>query len=664
MTANSAQPERDAEREDRCSRLGVSLPQATLDALCAHIAVLDEDGVIIAVNLAWRAFAEANPPCPSNVNEGASYLAVCDAAKGPDADVAAGVAAGIRAVIRGDYSTFEMEYPCHSPDIMRWFVCRVSRFPGSGTQRVVVAHVNTTERKEAEQDLQISEMRYRRLFESAKDGILILDAETGRVVDVNPFLIQLLGISREVFLGKAIWELGFFADIVASQDSFAELQQMEYIRYEDKPLKTADGRQVDVEFVSNVYLVNRQKVIQCNIRDITARKHAEESLREKEHLLSESQRLGHIGSWLWHLTGDISWSDEVYRLYGVSRESFTPDTESMIGLLDADDRPAMRAWIAACAEGKKVRELEYRVTWPDGTTHILLGRGEAAHDAGKRLTHMAGTVQDITRQKQAEAEHEELQAQLIQAQKLESIGTLAGGVAHEINNPVMGIMNYAQLIVDELGPDSLATGYAVEIGMETQRVATIVKNLLSFARVDKDTYKSPAGLCDIVEDTLSLIRAVIRHDQITLEVHVPADLPRILCRSQQIRQVLMNLLTNARDALNQKYPGHDANKRIVISAKLISDYGCRNQERRGKRRTLESSIRLSVEDRGMGIPQDLRDRIFDPFFSTKPHHKGTGLGLSISHGIVRDHGGSLSVESEVGQWTRFHVDLPVADGAP
>ena len=127
----------------------------------------------------------------------------------------------------------------------------------------------------ADETLVASELRYRRLFETAKDGILILDAVSGMVVDVNPFLIELLGFPREAFLGKAIWDLGFFRDIIANRENFEELQRNEYIRYEDKPLKTADGRQVDVEFVSNAYLVNGGKVIQCNIRDITERKMAE-----------------------------------------------------------------------------------------------------------------------------------------------------------------------------------------------------------------------------------------------------------------------------------------------------------------------------------------------------------------------------------------------------
>ncbi|HAS82490.1 MAG TPA: hypothetical protein DCS43_07425 [Verrucomicrobia bacterium] len=146
-----------------------------------------------------------------------------------------------------------------------------------------------TEQKSHERML-ASELRYRRLFESAKDGILILDAETGMVADVNPFLIQLLGFSRKEFLGKKIWELGFFKDIVANKDNFAELQQQKYIRYEDKPLKTADGRRIDVEFVSNVYLVSDVKVIQCNIRDITERKRADGELREAKNAAETANR--------------------------------------------------------------------------------------------------------------------------------------------------------------------------------------------------------------------------------------------------------------------------------------------------------------------------------------------------------------------------------------
>jgi len=143
------------------------------------------------------------------------------------------------------------------------------------------------ERKRAEEALGYSEIKYRRLFEATKDGILILDAETGMVVEVNPILTEMLGYSHETFLGKKIWELGFFKDIVANQDNFAELQLKEYLRYDDLPLETANGRRIEVEFISNVYLVNQQKVIQCNIRDISERKLAADKLKES---LADLQR--------------------------------------------------------------------------------------------------------------------------------------------------------------------------------------------------------------------------------------------------------------------------------------------------------------------------------------------------------------------------------------
>lgn len=144
-----------------------------------------------------------------------------------------------------------------------------------------------TERKRAEDALRNSEMRYRRLFESAKDGILILDAITGAVDDVNPFLVNLLGLQREQIIGKKVWELGFLRNVVANRANFTALQRREYIHYEDLPLEASDGRIIEVEFVSNVYLVDHHRVIQCNIRDITERKKIEAALQESYALLKE-----------------------------------------------------------------------------------------------------------------------------------------------------------------------------------------------------------------------------------------------------------------------------------------------------------------------------------------------------------------------------------------
>jgi hypothetical protein len=157
-------------------------------------------------------------------------------------------------------------------------------FDKHGKNIIATIAQDITKRKRTEEALTVLETRYRRLFESAKDGILLLDAETGKIIDVNPFLIGLLGYSKEKFVEKSIWEIGFFKDIATNENKFFELQKKEYVRYENLPLETADGRKINVEFVSSVYFVNYRKVIQCNIRDITERKLAEQTLRNERSL--------------------------------------------------------------------------------------------------------------------------------------------------------------------------------------------------------------------------------------------------------------------------------------------------------------------------------------------------------------------------------------------
>jgi signal transduction histidine kinase len=257
-------------------------------------------------------------------------------------------------------------------------------------------------------------------------------------------------------------------------------------------------------------------------------------------------------------------------------------------------------------------------------------------------------MRDISGRRQMEKEKEAMVAQLQQKQKLESIGTLAGGVAHEINNPVTGIINYAQLISESPSADQEICEFSGEIIHEGRRIAEIVSCLLTFARQEKKTH-SLAQIGDIVMGTLSLTRTILRHDQIALEVDIPEGLPGIKCRSQQIQQVLMNLITNARDALNARYQGFSEDKRIMIS--------CRATKKDGK-----VWLRVAVEDRGMGIPAEVQGKIFDPFFTTKPRGEGTGLGLSISHGIVREHRGELFFETEPGKFTRAVMELPADNG--
>jgi len=266
----------------------------------------------------------------------------------------------------------------------------------------------------------------------------------------------------------------------------------------------------------------------------------------------------------------------------------------------------------------------------------------------ENLSFFVCTIEDITENKALIEKNLNLEAYLRNQQKLEAIGTLAGGVAHEINNPLNGIMNYAQLIQDYANSAEDVIGYSGEILNETERIATIVKNLLQFSRNDR-RHHSYSKIEDIINSTSSLIKTIMQHDQISFTVEISKNIPKLKCRNQQIQQVIMNLLTNARDSLNEKYKGYHEDKILRVNCMHFIK-GPHNW------------IRITVEDHGNGIDNNIQTQIFDPFFTTKTRDEGTGLGLSISYGIVKDHHGELTYESEKGKYTRFFLDLPCDNG--
>ena len=292
--------------------------------------------------------------------------------------------------------------------------------------------------------------------------------------------------------------------------------------------------------------------------------------------------------------------------------------------------------------GETIVDQELQMQRADGTPMWTSLTVNAVRNEDGGIVESRSMVMDITARRQADQERLVVEAQLRQSQKLESVGTLASGVAHELNNPLTGVINYAQLIHDRV-EDATTRDYAAGIVEEGERMAKIVRQLLSFAWQETERH-SLVDLRDIVDEALSLIEAVLQKDQIRVEVDIPSDLPRTRCRSQQIQHVLMNLLTNARDALNSRYPELDEDKIVRITAESAED---------------GAWVRTTVEDHGAGISAELLGRVFDPFFTTKLRGRGTGIGLTISHRIVRDHGGRLAVDSEPGVCTRFIMDLPV-----
>ena len=257
-------------------------------------------------------------------------------------------------------------------------------------------------RRQMEMTLNASEVRYRRLFESAKDGILILDAETGMVVDVNPFLIELLGYSREAFLGKKVWELGFIKDLFANQLNFTELQKKEYIRYEDMALETRDGRRIEVEFVSNVYLVNHHKVIQCNIRDNTARKQAEEAVLRSQAEFKDLFDNAPVG---FH---EINTEGRIVRINNTELKMLGYTAEELMGQfvwkMSANEELSRRAALAKLT-GEVVppsEGFERMFRRKDGSTFPVLIKDRLLESEDGSITGIRAAIQDITDREKAE----------------------------------------------------------------------------------------------------------------------------------------------------------------------------------------------------------------------------------------------------------------------
>ncbi|MFV8754772.1 protein kinase domain-containing protein [Nannocystaceae bacterium ST9] len=332
-------------------------------------------------------------------------------------------------------------------------------------------------------------------------------------------------------------------------------------------------------------------------------------------------------------------------------EDSTGESSTGESSLSESSRLRWRESVESVLAQGRARELELALELPEGGRSWYAVRIAPVEPEGERegaRRNAVAVATDISDRKRAEHEKHALEVQLRQQQRLESLGTLASGVAHEINNPIQGIMNYAELIEANASVQTMVEEFAHEITHESERVATIVRNLLAFSRQEAERQQDQVEVGRMIEATLSLIRSVLRKDHIVLGVALGSDPILVRCHTQQIQQILMNLVTNARDAVNQRHglgDDDEGRKRIDIAVTPI--------EREGR-----AWVRVSVADNGPGIPADVLPRIFDPFFTTKGRDQGTGLGLAVSHGLANDNGGELSVETRVDEGSRFALELP------
>ncbi|MBN2105446.1 response regulator [bacterium] len=379
------------------------------------------------------------------------------------------------------------------------------------------------ERKSAVQALQASEIRYRRLFESAQEGILLIDAESKKITDVNPFMSRLLSCSRREILGKELWEVGIFQDQAAFNKAFEKFKEEGQVYCEGMVLRTKGSEHVNIEMNCNSYLANDHWVIQCNIRDVSEKKRAEE-------------------------------------------------------------------------------------------------------------------------------ERERMRAQLFQAQKMEAIGTLAGGVAHDFNNLMTAIQVSSDVALMKAGDGDTIIRELEEIRQAALRAAGLIRQLLLFSRKHLMEFTT-INLNQSIDNLLKMLHRLIGED-IEIKTVLSPDTQMIRADSGNIEQVIMNLALNARDAM----PQGGALKMMTKNVTFDMDIRQTMPEARAG-----NFVSFSISDTGIGMDKTTLARIFEPFFTTKEGHKGTGLGLSVVYGIVKQHEGWITVESTPGEGSEFIIYFPVAD---
>jgi PAS domain S-box-containing protein len=491
-------------------------------------------------------------------------------------------------------------------------------------------------------ELSTSELRYRRLFESAHDGILIVDPETRQIVDVNPFLSEFLGYTHEEFIGKELFEIGLLKDEAASQAAFRELRTNGYIRYDNLPLETKGGRRVDVEFVSNLYQEGDQQIIQCNIRDISVRKLAEGALRQSEERFKLVARVVSDVIWDWDLvTNKLWWSDGFMTTFGYAASEIEPGIESFENRVHADDlRRVIDGIRDSIDTGEKSWRAEYRFLRKDGSYAVVQDSGYILRDATGKGIRMVGGMRDLTEKKRMEAQH-------LRAQRMESIGTLAGGIAHDLNNVLAPIMMSIELLkLDSTNAPDRST-ILDTIHISCSRGAELVRQVLSFAR-GLDGQRISIRLRHLVSE----LQGIIGHtfpSSIKIVTQMPYDLWPILGDPTQLHQVLLNLAVNARDAMPQ-----GGTLTITLSNITVAAHATNGRPEPSSGRY----VLLQVSDTGLGIPPEIREHIFEPFFTTKEVGKGTGFGLATVHTIIKSHGGFVNVESEIGRGSTFNIFLP------
>ena len=558
--------------------------------------------------------------------------------------------------------TLELEFTRKGGDTI-WAETKVSvlRNERGDAAEILGVSRDIAERRRTEEALRESEDKFALLFEKSMDPILLI--EDDMYADCNGAALRLMGCSREQLVGLHPW------DISPERQPDGRLSRQKAHEIVETALRegsgrfewlhhTFDGQELWADVSLTVLPVRGRPIMYTVWRDIEKRKRAEEALLTSQFHLSDVMDLAKIVHWeLDPDTETFTFNDSFYAFYGTTaeREGGLRMSAEEYGkrFIHPDDLALVRQSAQNIRSGVEPDfrvDLEHRIIRRTGEVRHILARTRGFRDAQGRMKRCYGANQDITERKVAGEEKAALESQLLQAQKMEAIGTLTGGIAHDFNNILAAMMGFAEMAKRRAVKGSRQEQHLQRVLDAGLRGRDLVRQMLAFSRKTEQE-KKLVQLSAVVKEAMKLLRPSIP-STVRIRARVGAESGFVLADPTQMQQVLMNLCANAAYAMREK----GGVLAVEVSDFVVSADGRADGMRQGP------YVKLVVRDTGTGMPPEIVERVFDPFFTTKKPGEGTGLGLSIVHGIVEQHEGYITVESEPGKGSTFTLYLAHAEG--
>ncbi|MGE5447273.1 MAG: PAS domain S-box protein [Bacteroidales bacterium] len=493
------------------------------------------------------------------------------------------------------------------------------------------------ERKKNEIRQRASEARYRKLFETSKDGIIILDDPNGNIIDVNPYFCQLLGYSQKEILNKSLWNIGIFKNISDTEELIKELQHKDYICYDNILLSTKNGKPVHVEFTVNSYMVEQQKVVQCNIHNITERIQAE----KKIHTLRKAIEQGPSAITITNAEGKVEFVNNKFveltqyqpsDVIGRCPRIFNPGHLSKDQYAELwDTLKSDRIW-----EGQIMNRRKDRTYFWEETTI------SAVKNLDGSISNFILIQNDISEKKQIIQDLILAKEKAIESDMLKT--AFLANMSHEIRTPLNSVIGFSELMIDDEFDQTQLTHFAKIINASGTKLLSIISDIMDLSRIEAGEIKVDKRKLSVNQLIASiqkeyLFKAVEKGLEIRIDAKNECNEIFIISDENKLRQILINFVGNA----------------IKFTEKGTVDIGADQKD---------GFVEIRVKDTGIGIQAQHQDQIFERFRQVESafskRYGGNGLGLAISKALVELLGGQVGMETEPGKGSTFYFSVPVA----